>query len=260
MNEHVDDLLALYALGGLEPDELRAVTDHLAICATCRAEADRQTALVAAVAGSVPARAPDPRLRAQVLARAGVSPQPTNAASTRPAPAPPAPRARAGAARVRQPIAWGRWLAGAAALLMAGLIGWNMFLTNQVLTLQRRVTYNQNALSLIAGANTAHMPLVGQGSFGTAGGNAYIDQTTKDIVIVVQQLQPLPDDQTYQAWLIDSKGPTNAGLFRVSDRGWGMAWLSLPYEQGSTIGVSLEPKDGSPQPTHVVLLSAQEHS
>ena len=245
MNQHVDDLLALYALGGLEADELRTVTDHLAVCEMCRAEADRQAALVAAVAAAVaegvPARAPNPRLRAQVLARA---------AQTRPArPVQPA--------RVRRPISWAGWLAAAAGVVMAALIGWNIYLTNQMVVLQRRVVYNQNALSLIAGANTEHIPLLGQGSFGQAGGNAYVDQTTKDVVLVVQQLQPLPANQTYQAWLINEQGPTNAGLFRVSDKGWGMAWLSVPYQAGCTIGVSLEPQGGSSKPTDVVLLSSE---
>ena len=76
MSEHVDELLALYALGGLEAAELKAVTEHLAICPTCQAEAQRQAALVSTLAASVPPRAPDPRLRAQMLARVGVAPSP----------------------------------------------------------------------------------------------------------------------------------------------------------------------------------------
>ena len=46
-------------------------------------------------------------------------------------------------------------------------------------------------------------------------------------------------------------------LIRVSDNGWGMTWLSMPYVQGGVIGVSLEPQGGSSQPTQVVLVSAQ---
>ncbi len=247
MNEHVDELLALYALGGMEADELRNVTAHLAICAACQAEAQRQTTLVAALTSSVPPRAPNPRLRAQVLTRIGVAPSARAAAQPRPVPVRPP----------RQPLGLSRWLAGAFAMLAAALIGWNVFLTNQVVTLQQRVQYNQNALALIASADTAHMPLLGQGAFATAGGNAYINQKTQDVVLVVQQLKPLNADQTYQAWIIGSQGPVSAGLFRVSDTGWGMTWLSTPYVQGGVIGVSLEPNGGSPKPTQVVLITAQ---
>ena len=246
MNEHVEDLLALYALGGLEADELKTVVDHLAVCATCQADAKRQTTLVAALASSVPPRAPHPRLRAAVLSKINVAPPARAAAQPRPAARAP-----------RQPLGLSRWLAAAFAVVAAALIGWNVYLTGQVVGLQHRVQYNQNALALIAGADTSHMPLVGQGAFTTAGGNAYIDQKTQNVVLVVQQLQPLAADQTYQAWIIGAQGPVSAGLFRVSDNGWGMTWLNTPYVQGGVIGVSLEPQGGSPKPTQVVLITAQ---
>jgi anti-sigma-K factor RskA len=247
MSEHVDELLALYALGGLEAAELKAVSEHLTTCPTCQAEAQRQAALVSTLAASVPPRAPDPRVRAQLLSKVNA------------APSPQARKAPAQARPARQPVRLGlpAWLAAGLAVLAAGLIGWNVYLTGQVVTLQRRVQYNQNALALIASANTAQMPLIGQGTFASADGNAYIDKKTQDVVLVVQQLKPLGTDQTYQAWIIGKQGPVSAGLFGVSDNGWGMAWLSMPYVQGGAIGVSLEPKNGSPQPTKVVLITAQ---
>ena len=199
---------------------------------------------MAAVAASVPPRAPDARLRTQVLSK------------VRAAPASKVP-AQVRAARRPLRLGWPAWLATGFAVLAVGLIGWNVYLTSQVMSLQHRVQYNQNALALIAGANTAQMPLLGQGSFAAADGNAYIDQKTRDIVLVVQQLKPLSADQSYQAWIIGNSGPVSAGLFRVSENGWGMAWLNMPYVQGSAIGVSLEPKGGSPQPTQVVLITAQ---
>ena len=247
MNQHVDELLGLYALGGLEAAELKTVEDHLAVCATCQAEAQRQMALVAAVAASIPPRAPDPRLRAQVLSKIAAVPAARAAAQPRLAPA----------RQPHQPLNLSRWLAGAFALVAAALIGWNVLLTSQVMSLQRRVQYNQNALALIAGADTAEVRLVGQGTFATAGGNAYIDQKTQDVVLVVQQLKPLNADQTYQAWIIGSQGPVSGGLFRVSESGWGMTWLNTPYIQGGVIGVSLEPTGGSPKPSQVVLITAQ---
>lgn len=257
MSEHVEELLALYALGGLEADELQVVIDHLAGCASCQAEAERQLALVGVVASSVAARAPDPRLRAAVLAKAGLALRPAATAPQAVLRA-PAEKAPAKPRPARQPwrLALPGWLAGLAAVLAASLIGWNVYVTSQVVTLQNRVEYSQNALALIAGANTTHVPLLGQGTFAAAGGNAYIDQKTNDVVVVVQQLKPLRPDQTYQAWIIGANGPVSAGLFRVSEAGWGMSWLSLPYVQGGVIGVSLEPNGGSPKPTQVVLISA----
>src|SRR5437764_687298 len=125
-----------------------------------------------------PPRAPNPRLRAELLSK--LTPVPPRPA--RPAPAPGRP--------ARPPVRLGlpAWLGASLAVLAVGLIGWNVYLTGQVVSLQHRVQYNQNALALIAGANTAEMPLMGQGAFAAADGNAYIDQKTRDVVLVVQQL------------------------------------------------------------------------
>jgi anti-sigma factor RsiW len=62
MSAHIGDDAALYALGILEPDERRAVEEHLATCEACRrlfaqAEAD-VTAIAAAQPQHVPRRAP----------------------------------------------------------------------------------------------------------------------------------------------------------------------------------------------------------
>jgi anti-sigma-K factor RskA len=243
MNEHVDELLALYALGGLEPDELEIVTAHLAGCAACRAEAERILSLVAAVAAVAPARAPDPRLRARVLSRAGIvsRSQPQTAPLTRPAPA----------SRRRL---WPAWLATSAALVLVGLLGWNLYLTNQVAELRGQVQDTRDAVALVSSPTSQEVALQGQGNFATAAGSAYIDQQSHSVVLIVEHLPPLPVDKTYQAWIITDQGPQSAGLFQVGDTGWGMNWLEKRYAPGGAIGVSLEPQGGSAKPTQVVLL------
>src|SRR5690348_10582863 len=116
MNEHVVDLLSLYALDGLEPDERALVDAHLATCAACRAEAEREQALVGLLANSLPAQKPDPRLRAAMLARVGIK----SARPPRPRPAaPPAPEKDARPGWLSLP----RWVAVAFSLVLAVLAG-----------------------------------------------------------------------------------------------------------------------------------------
>ena len=242
MNEHVDELLALYALGGLEPDELAIVTAHLAGCATCRAEAERMLSLVATVATVAPPRAPDPRLRARVLSRAGVRARsrPAQSQAKRPA----APR------RLLRPA----WLTAVAALVLVGLLGWNIYLTNQVSQLAAQLLDTRNAVALVSAPSSQEIALQGQGSFTTSAGSAYVDPQSQSVVLIVEHLPPPPGDKTYQAWIITEQGPQSAGLFQVGHSGWGMSWLDGRYATGGAIGVSLEPQGGSPKPTQVVLL------
>lgn len=248
MNEHVNDLLALYALDGLEPEERGQVETHLAGCAACRAAAERELRLVGMLAESLPAHTPDPRLRAQTLARVGIR-------SAKPArPVRPAAEPKA-ADPQRGWLTLPRWVPVALSLVLAVLAGWNVYLTGELNTLQRQLAGTTRAVGLITSPATAAIELNAAEPEGTtAHGNAYVNSNSQGVVLVVQQLTPLATDETYQAWMITDDGPVSAGLFNVTDNGWGMTWLSVPFAPGAAIGVSREPAGGSEQPTQVVLL------
>lgn len=234
MNEHVDELLALYALGGLEPDEVQRVEAHLPRCAACQAEAQNQQRLITALAATAPPLEPDPRLRARLLARA----ERAQAAASRPAP--------------RQ---WTlpRWVPITLSLALAVLAGWNVYLTQEIGSLRRQVRGSIGAVALMAAPNTQAISLTAREAMPLAGGQAYLDGDSRDLVLVVRQLTPPKPDQAYQTWLITEDGPVSTGPLEVSAAGWGMAWLNRPYITGSAICVSLEPASGSAEPTEVVL-------
>jgi anti-sigma-K factor RskA len=237
MTEHVEELAALHALGGLEPDEAARLEAHLATCGACRTAVDREAALVAALALSGSAPQPPPGARARMLARTA------------------APLNRATA--VSRPASWlalPRWVPALLSLALAVLAGWNVYLTREVDNLQRELRWSNGAVALMSAPTALEIELAGQGPAAAASGRAYIDAETHDVVLVVQRLADLPAGQTYQAWLITDSGPVNAGLFEVTDTGWGMTWLDVPFDPGSTIGVSREPAGGSIEPSEVVLL------
>jgi hypothetical protein len=148
------------------------------------------------------------------------------------------------------------WLARATTLLALGLIVWNVMLTLQLQNLGRQMSRSQSAIALMSAPDTTEVSLAGQGNFSTANGKAYIDPQSSRVVLVVQHLQPLAPEKTYQAWIITEAGPKNAGTFRVSDTGMWLGWLDAPYAAGGAIGVSLEPAGGSAQPTQVVLVGS----
>jgi anti-sigma-K factor RskA len=246
--EHDDilELLPLYVLDGLEPAERDRVAAHLAGCPSCQAEAVRLLALVSTIAASVPPQAPDPALRARVMQRAtGHAPVRKGATAV---PPPASPRARRAGVSV--------WLVRATMVLALGLIVWNVMLTMQLQNLGRQISRSQAAIALMSAPDTAEISLAGQGNFSTANGKAYVDPQSSRVVLVVQHLQPLAPEKTYQAWIITDAGPKSAGTFRVSEAGMWLGWLDAPFAAGGAIGVSLEPAGGSPQPTQVVLVGS----
>jgi anti-sigma-K factor RskA len=235
MNEHVEELLSLYALGGLESGEAAQVETHLAQCAACRSLAQQEQRLVQALALAVPPQAPSPRLRARLLERVG-------AAAASPA----------GSAQPTYWLALPRWVLAGLSLALALLTGWNVYLTRQINGLQQQARSTTGAVAFMAAPTTQAFDLVG-GDEAIATGRAFVGGESQEVVLVVQNLSPLPVGQVYQTWVVTDLGATSAGLLEVSNSGWAMKWLDVPLVAGGWICVSVEPEGGSREPTDVVL-------
>ena len=70
-------------------------------------------------------------------------------------------------------------------------------------------------------------------------------------LLCVYDLPALPDDRTYQAWLVRDGQRTNAGTFRVSGDGYGVLLVRAgqPLESFDSLGITEEPAGGSAAPT-----------
>lgn len=75
--------------------------------------------------------------------------------------------------------------------------------------------------------------------------------------IIVDDLPALGDDQDYQLWYIGAAGPVSAGTF--DSDGSGTVWRVLDgtMTAGDTVGVTVEPKGGSEQPTTDPIVAIQ---
>lgn len=76
-------------------------------------------------------------------------------------------------------------------------------------------------------------------------------------VLVAHNLQPLPETQTYQLWLIGADGvPLPSGLMPIHSQEPGMLTITIP-ETGRdfvNVGVTIEPAEGSEVPTAPIIL------
>lgn len=273
MNDHVDELLALYALSGLEPEETARVEAHLVDCSACRAEAEAQRWLVILIAESIQPVEPPGLARARVLRRT----QKTSIPSASPA----RPRLPAGWSRVAAVARQWAWpvLAGAAIL---GLVFWNLRLQDDIEFLETQLDtqfedqqqilndYRQQALALyqqqadiqkstvgiITSPNTQEIALMGTESASQASGRVFVGQDRQMVVIVVKDLPPLKPGQAYQVWVITQAGPQPSLVFAVNNNGWGTTTVPVPTDQVdfTGFGISVEPEGGSQTPTQVVML------
>jgi anti-sigma-K factor RskA len=99
-----------------------------------------------------------------------------------------------------------------------------------------------------------------EGSPDSAGVSVWDKEHQKGI-FVADKLPPLPDDKTYQLWILDPKytTPVSAGVFAVDDQGHARVEFTpvLPVDRSDRLAVSIERKGGVPQPEGRIVLLTQ---
>ena len=243
------ELLALYALGALTPEERAAVDAHLSTCAECPAELEAFRASAAAMGEAL---APHPmsaeriaRTRARLISRAaadrGVTPL-------------RAPRSR-------------MWLAAAAVLVIAAIgaaeFGYDQYWRGKLVrTRLATVQHERDSLATqLAAREAAMQALVGPGvhvieaaavSARQPYARMFWDQPANRWTFVAYNLPAAKPGRTYQLWLVtkDQK-KVSAGTFAAAPSGNAIVQATYALEPGklAAIAVTDEPAGGSPQPT-----------
>lgn len=229
----VHTLIGAYALDALDDDERAAFERHLAECEPCRDEVAglRTIAVRLADAAAVPAPA---RMRGRVMQQISQTPQERDLSRETGA---PAGRSRGGD-RSRL------WLAAAAVLavicLGTGAIAWSQYRAAQ----DARAT-EQAIITVIAdpAARVVVSPLIG-------GGTARLVVSADRAVLAGYAVPGLPQDRTYQLWIIRGKVITSGGLGPAGAAAAG-TWSRLldGVRAGDVVAISIEPRGGSRQPT-----------
>lgn len=215
-HDEIRSLIAPYLVGAVSPDEERTVRAHLASCDECSAEAGALSRATDALALTVePVPVPD-GFTERVLSRIGKD----------------APEARPARRR--------RWMVPAVAavslvLAVAVVILGYLFVDAQSdLNLERRVS--------AALLREDGLRLQGDGAVGA------VIPADEGSVFVVEGLEDLPEERTYQLWLFEGETPVSAGTFEVED-GRAVLETGRSLEGFSGAAVTVEPEGGSPGPT-----------
>ncbi len=221
-----------YALGALDEKDAAALASHLNTCASCRDELADYRALSDGLLTLTPPHAPPAALRRQLQKHL--------------------PSARK-SAPPRFAFPFGQLAIGAALILLLALNLFSIFqmksFQQQQAQLTRQVQVGQSALALLAYPGTQTLPINGQNISGTV----LMEKDRNVLVVIVWNLPSLPENQTYQLWLNDSKGDrTSAALF-LPEEGQPFTEVSVFSQQSLSsftgLGVTVEPARGSPRPT-----------
>lgn len=223
-NSHVLESLPAYALGSLDSDEARLVSEHLASCHMCRAELHAFQNVSNQLAFAAPESFPSENLRRRFIERIA------DLKSTRPE------RESVRAPRRLVPLGG---LIGV--LLILALLASNLFLWQRLNNLE--VLSGPLGMRAVTLQNTEASP--------TASGFVIISSDGMEGVLVVDELPMLDEQYEYQLWLEKNGSITSGAVFPVDETGYRGLRIEAPQSLNlySSVRITIEPAGGSNSPT-----------
>lgn len=228
-----DDLKDAYVLGALPEDERATVEAYLALHPERQAEVEDLMGVAGLLALSPPEQDPPAALRSRLM---GV----VESEAVRP--------------RAEEPRPTSSWLGrfgglrnvalGAAALLVVGLLSWNVLLQQDVRGLRGQV---EEARAANQAQDIREIEL--GGAWAERGTRAELTAIKDDrAIIVVEDMPSMPDDRTGQVWIINDGVPQPSSLLEPSGN-TAAAAIATPFGGADAIAVTVEPAGGSDKPT-----------
>lgn len=260
MDNHIQELLPFYALDALTEEERELVEAYLAEHPQARAQFDEMNRAVSALPQSILPVEPAPLTKDALMARVAADSKARDRSSVH--------TARQPSSRVSRFESFFRTFSlAAAAVAIIWVIVLNVQVTglrNEIAALNSALVAQSNSLNQIienlpqtTPSQTITVSLKGTNVEPQAQGQLIADPASQSAVLVITGLPPLEPGKTYQVWLI-AGAPVSAGLLTVDSNGQGVLIVTSQEAIGSfnSLGISVEPEGGSPQPTgDIVVLS-----
>jgi anti-sigma-K factor RskA len=253
-HEPFETLASVYAVGGLDGDELAQFEAHLPTCSTCRASVRELEETLARAALTIPPQ-PPPAAAREALMRRVVE------------------------RREERSHGWLRWAAatlvaaGAAAVFVGTWVAVHYEarlgqMARETAAVKERVARNEAALQeqlalyrdavdLLRDPATRVVELRGRDGAAAASGRMIWNDNAGGH-LVVTGLPPAPAGKAYALWAIAGGTPRPVGLFGVdqSGRGGQRITAEAARERAQAFAVSLEPEGGTPAPTGPIVLTS----
>ncbi|MBI4203133.1 MAG: anti-sigma factor [Chloroflexi bacterium] len=257
----IQDLLPSYALGALEPSEREAVEAHLPLCSECVVIARDYLQAAASLSTAQVEVEPPSGLKERILRQIARMPQqlPMFAMSG-------ITGYRIGRWTLPSIFHWATPAAAALSLLFAGallltvgdmqeemrLLRSESELMEEKILEQRELAY----FSSTPGVDT--VMLESDSTQGRVKGMMLVNKDRTWGMLLSQGLEHR-GGMGYQLWLIKDGQRVSGGTFYVDETGWAVFYVRFPQPltQFNSIGVTMEPLEGSPGPTSSAVLSAR---
>ena len=240
IEDHVIESLPAYALGALDVDEAEQVQEHLLVCASCQDELRAIEEITNDLPLALTEVDPPPTLWQELLVRVTLPEEQIERSTDQ---------------NFWQKITAMFQQNKAIAYSQLALLAIVLVLLVTTLVLWQRV----NELNMYREpGHLQAIPLSSTGLVPEAEGFITVSFDGLSGAIILDRVPQLEEDQRYQLWLVKGDERTSGALLAVDELGYGGGRVRAPESlfNYSMAEVTIEPEEGSPQPTTDVVLSA----
>ena len=146
---------------------------------------------------------------------------------------------------------------GVIALVALGFDNYQM--RQQIATNQIELQKYRQTIAMLQGADNRMISLKGMGAIPAASGSVMIAPTEKTAMISIQNLMPIPEENTYRLWAIVDGKKVDCAKFRPDDQG--KVFLKVPLasalKQSTTLIITIEPNKDMPEPTGEMVMKGE---
>ncbi len=219
-SEHLRELIPAYVIGATDADETRLVEAGLVDYPELAEELREYQRMNDALAESVPAMMPPPEMLGNLLAAAReVRPAPAIKVLPRPTPR-------------RVAVSW-RWIAACLTLFL--VLSNAFWLYRASVPTVREIVFQGNPEAELIGLRC----------------RIIVSPSSESAIMIAENFPVLGAGQAYQVWMRRDGEVVSLGVFRVDAQGDGLLSftadaINQPFD---SIGITIEPLDGSAQPT-----------
>lgn len=252
----IEELLPFYALDALSDEERKLVEEYLTEHPEARQQVRDMGPAASALPYGVAPVEPPRRVKEGLMARVALD---TEAQANRAREISPQPSRRAFSFE----SFFRAFSLATAAIAIIWVIALNLQvsrLRSEITALNERLVAQSQSLDQIIQNMPQTNPVITVSLRGTdeqpqAQGQLIANPNDQSAVLVISGLPPLAPGRTYQVWLI-GEAPVSAGLLTVDEKGQSVLIITSEEAIGSfnSVGISIEPEGGSPQPTGAIVV------
>ncbi len=135
----------------------------------------------------------------------------------------------------------------------------NYQMRQQVATNQIELQKYRQAIALLQSADNRMISLKGMGAIPAASGSVMIAPMEKTAMISIQNLMPIPPENSYRLWAIVDGKKVDCAQFRPDEQG--KVFLKVPLgsalKQSTTLIITIEPNKDMPEPTGEMVMKGE---